>query len=142
MALGQVGHAHEITVALSGSTASFVDRPDHQALPAPRVTGGEDPGHVRGVVAIRSFRVRAVVALDAQLFKNCLFRTKETHSQEHQVGRPDVFGARQALWHEAVTLVFAPSNIDRMQLLDMPVLIPNKFFRLDQVYTGVVTKTG
>src|SRR5215211_867395 len=81
--LGQIGRSHEITVALSGSTASLVDGPDHQALTAPHVACGEDPGHVRSVVAILSFGVRAVVALDAQLFKNCLFRTKETHGQEH-----------------------------------------------------------
>src|SRR5213076_687558 len=59
-ALGQIGRTHEITVALSGSTASFVDRPDHQTLTAPCVSGGEDPRHVRRVVAILSFRVRAV----------------------------------------------------------------------------------
>src|SRR5436190_16565779 len=74
-ALGQASRTHEITVALSGSAASLVDGPDHQALTAPHVPGGEDPGHVRSVVAILSFGVRAVIALDAQLFKNCLFRT-------------------------------------------------------------------
>src|SRR6266849_166473 len=140
-ALGQVSRTHEITVALSGSAASLVDSPDHEALTAPHVPGGEDPGHIRSVVAIRSFSVRAVITLDTQLVKNRLFRTKETHGQEHQVGRPDFFGARQALWHEAAAFVFTPGNIDRVQFLDVPVLIPDKFFRLDQVHTGVVTET-
>src|SRR5262249_26188170 len=140
-ALGQVGRSHKITVALSGSAASLVDGPDHQALAAPHVTGGEDPRHVRSVVAILSFGVGAVVALDAQLFKNRLFRTEGTHGQEHQVGRPDFFRARQALRLNSATLVFAPGNIDGVQFLDVPVLIPDTFFRLDQVNTGVVTKT-
>ena len=64
-ALGQAGRAHEITVALSGSAASLVDSPDHQALTAPHVPGSEDPRHIRSVVVILSFSVRAVVALDA-----------------------------------------------------------------------------
>src|SRR5712691_1098302 len=81
-ALGQASRTHEITVALSGSAASLVDGPDHQALTAPHVPGGEDPRHVRSIVAILSFGVRAVIALDAQLFKNCLFRTKKAHRQE------------------------------------------------------------
>src|SRR5919199_3906272 len=140
-ALGQGSRTHEITVALSGSTASLVDGPDHQALTAPHVPGGEDPRHVRRVVAVLSFPVRTLIALDAQLCKNRLFRTEETHGQEHQVGRPDFFRARQALRHEAATLVSAPGNIDRVQLLDVPVLIPDKFFRLDQVNTGVITET-
>src|SRR5919109_2190870 len=75
-ALGQVGRTHEITVALSGSAASLVDGPDHQALTAPHVPGGEDPRHVRSVVAILSLSIRAVVALYAQLFKNRLFWTE------------------------------------------------------------------
>src|SRR5262245_15751478 len=73
--LGQIGRTHEITVAFSGSAASLVDGPDHQALTAPHVPGGEDSRHVRSVVAVLSFSVRAVVTLDAQLFKNYLFRT-------------------------------------------------------------------
>src|SRR5215471_13019443 len=142
MASGQVGHSHEITVALSGSTTSFVNGPDHQTLATPHIPGGEDSRHVRSEVAILSFGIGAVIALDAQLFKNFLFGSEETHRQEHQVGRPDFFGARQALRHKTTTLVFAPGNIDRVQFLDMPVLIPDKFFRLDQVNAGVVTKKG
>src|SRR5215470_3203997 len=138
--LRQVSGTHKITVALSGSAASLVNGPDHQALAAPRVPGGEDPRHICRVMSVLSFSVRAVITLDTQLFKNRFLRTEETHGQEHQVGRPDVFGARQALWHKAATLVFAPGNIDGVQFLHVPILIPDKLFRLDQIHTGVVTK--
>src|SRR5215831_3370021 len=65
-ALGQARRPHEITVARSGSAASLVDGPDHQALTAPHIPGGEDPRHSRSVVAILSFGIRALIALDAQ----------------------------------------------------------------------------
>src|SRR4051812_26539585 len=53
--LGQIGVAHQEAVAFAGGAATFVDRPDDEALAAAAVAGREDVREVRPILLVLGF---------------------------------------------------------------------------------------
>lgn len=70
---GQVGLTHEVTVALAGGAAAFVESPNHQALAAAAVASGKDPVEIGRVFIEIGLDVGARVAMKAQFFEQRLF---------------------------------------------------------------------
>jgi hypothetical protein len=71
---------------------TFVDRPHDQRLTAARVARGEHARR-RGC-EVRRLCVPALVALDAELLEQSRLGAEKAKSEEHQVGRPPLLGAR------------------------------------------------
>src|SRR5664279_2543048 len=94
---GQVGVAHEVAVALAGSAAAFVERPDNQALATTAVTGGKDALEVRGILLELGFDISPWVALNSKLFEHRLFGPEKAHRQQNKLDRTHLFGARHFL---------------------------------------------
>src|SRR5438874_8929934 len=135
-----MGGPHEITVAFSGCTTSLVDGPDYETLAAPHIPSSKDPREIGRVRAIRRFGIGAFVPLHIQLFENRLLWPKKAHSQQHEIGWPDLFCPRDSFGYETTPVVFAPLNIHRVQFLDVPTFIPNELVALDQVHSGIIAK--
>src|SRR5215471_55325 len=137
---GQMGSLHEIAVAFSSGTTPLVDGPDDQTLTAPHVPSGENARDIRRVCAIRRFGIATLVPFDAQLFEDRLLWPQKAHGQQYKIGWPDLFCPGDSLGHETPPIVSPPRNIHRVQFLDVPVLIANELFGLDQVNAGIITK--
>ena len=58
---------HQITVALARRAATFIDRPNYQALAASAVAGGEDFRHTCRKMAVLRLGIGARIPLDAEL---------------------------------------------------------------------------
>src|SRR5688572_6756326 len=82
---GQLRYAHQVPVALPCRLATFVDRPDDEALAAAAVAGDEDVRHVRGIPAVVSLvpahRAAAFANLDAELIGDRMLGAQESHRQ-------------------------------------------------------------
>src|SRR5439155_9912244 len=137
---GQMGGLHEIAVAFSSGTTPLIDGPDDQTLTAPHVPSGEDAWDIGRVRAILRFGVATFVPFHTQLFEDRLLWPQKAHGQQHEIGRPDLVCPGDSLGHETPPVVPPPRNIHRVQFLDVPVLIPNKFFGLNQIHAGIITK--
>ena len=96
--LWQRGVAHQVAVALAGGAAAFVEGPDHQALAAAAVAGGEDALEAGGVFLVLGLDVGARVALDAELRRAAAVRVRGSPSPAGRVARGGPSRCRGLPW--------------------------------------------
>ncbi len=140
--LRQIGRAHQVTVAFPGRAAAFVEGPDHQALAAAAVAGGEHAFDVRRVLLVLGFDVGAGVALHAELLQQRLFGPEETHRQQDQLRGRTCFGAGNFLGHEPALLVSLPSISTVMHFLDAGLVVADELLAVVRYTRGSAPNRG
>ena len=83
-----------MAVDFSGRFAAFVDGVHDQGLAAAAVAGGEHVFHAGPVLAVGGLVVAARVVGQIQRVGHGVFGAQKAHGQEHQVGGPVAFAAR------------------------------------------------
>ena len=140
--LGELGGAHEEAVALAGGTAALVEGPDHEALAAATVAGGEDIGDAGGIAAVVGLDVGARVALEVERLQQGLLGPKEAHGEEDELGGDDAVGAGQLDGHEGSLLVLFPADLDEVDAGDVAGAVADELLGGGEIDAGISPELG
>src|SRR5439155_20287591 len=102
---------HKIAIALPCRAATFVDRPDHQALTASAVTRSKDSRNISRRLSVRGFGSGTGIALNAELRQHCVLGTEKAQREQNQVGGQHSIRARNALRYETDLLIARPFHV-------------------------------
>src|SRR5262245_23735157 len=94
---GQVARSHQEHVDGACRPSPLVDRPYNERLAAAAIAAGENFGGTRRKLGMLRFVIRPRIAVDADHFADVLLWPFEAHRQQHELGRPELVGARQLL---------------------------------------------
>src|SRR5262249_41416191 len=103
--LGQISPVHQEAITFASGSPAFIERPDHQALTAACIAGGEDFRVASLESAVVGFHIGARIALDSECFEQRLLRPEKTHCQKHQLHRADLFRSRNFFRDELALVV-------------------------------------
>ena len=102
---------HQEPVALPGRTATFIDRPHHEALAATAIAGREDALDVRGVLAVFGLDVAAWIRFERQVLEQHLLGAEEAHGEQYELRRIRLLRAGDLDGYELTLVVLLPADL-------------------------------
>ena len=106
--------AHEVRVHLGRGASPLGDGPDHEALPAAAVAGGEDARDGGFKLPKLRLEVGPLVRLHPELLREVLLRAEEAHGEEDEVRLPHLLRPFHLVeGHAARVRVLDPLDLDR-----------------------------
>lgn len=140
--LGQLSGTHQVAVAFSGGTATFIERPHDEALTAAAIACSEYSRDIGRVLLELGFRVGAWILFDLEGIEEGGFRAEEAHGEEDELGGNGFFGARHFLGHEATLVVLFPADLDSESCFDPAVFVGDEFLYRGEVGSRVIAEAG